>query len=164
MALSSRTPGSQRLLVAVGVLSIGLGACTDAADTVATTSTGELPSVQGPFVESDPDDVLATVEWVGPTGETPALDRPLSESDPAAVLVETTDPDSIRIAVNGSGCPPTVYLTVVHGPPDVILGVTVSEGVPTDGAECADLLTAYAFDVSFSDPDQVDGVEITATN
>lgn len=119
------------------------------------------PSHLGPFVETDPDGVIVEAQWVDPTGQAPALPEPLPRGHVGAVLMETSEPNRLMIAVNGGGCPPETLLSVLAGPPALNLQINLSEGVAAPGYQCADVLTSYAFEIQLSEPATLDDVQLS---
>lgn len=146
---------SARLLV---ILLLIVAACSPGQPIPSENYVPPTPSSRGPFVDTDPEHVILDVYWVDPSGQTPALPMPIQGDEPAAVLMSTSEPALLRIAVNGNGCPPETRLTVFGDPLRLELGITLSEAIPEPGLQCADVLTTHAFEVRLSTPVDLDEV------
>lgn len=136
--------------VALAVLVGAVPACTPTEGVVSTSSPAPTPSREGPFVDFDPDGLVIDTRWVDPTGATPALAQPIAADSPGAVLVDESPGDTLRIAVNGSGCVPDVHLAIDGDQEVVEIEVSVFEAVPDPGIQCPSLLTTHAFDIQLS--------------
>jgi len=123
-------------------------------------SSDPRPSRLGPFVEDDSSGVILDARWVDPTGKTPALQTPIAEGEPEAVLMGTSEPDILRIAVNGNGCVPEATISVLDDPPALELSIVLGEAVPDPDLQCADLLTTHAFEVWLSEPVDIGEVSL----
>ena len=122
------------------------------------------PSALGPFVDSDPSGVIVDAHWVDPTGQTSALSRPIPFDEPGAVLMETSEPSILRIAVNGGGCVPETSLSVLRDPPALELLITLSEAIPEPGLQCTAVLGTHAFEVQLSEPVIINDVELSVAH
>lgn len=133
--------------------------CVAAACTTSTEGSTRL-SRDGPFVIHDPEGLIVESSWVDPTGRTPALPALLPPDGPGAVLIDPPSTNVLRIAVNGSGCVPEVWLAVDQGLPNLVLAITISTAIPEQGIQCPALATTHAFDIEFTDLTGVGGVNL----
>jgi hypothetical protein len=109
----------------------------------------------GPFLIGDPFDVVVGMSWLEAG---PPLSQPIPDDGPIAVLTEDSTPEILHVAVNGNGCRPEVHIQVLQPPPELELGVSVGEGIPLPGQECADLLTTHGFEVQLTEPVTLEAV------
>jgi hypothetical protein len=130
-----------------------------------TNSTEGSPrlSQDGPFVQHDPEGLIVEASWVDPTGRTPALPALLPRDGPGAVLIDPPSPNTLRIALNGSGCVPEVWLAVDQGLPNLVLAITISTAITEQGIQCPALATTHAFDIEFTDLTGVGSVNLVVT-
>jgi len=106
-------------------------------------------------VEYDPGQLIVATYWEDPTGQTPALPTPIPTGEVGAALLESSQAGLLRIAINGGDCVPDVHLSVLQGPPDVELEITIRKPILEPGRMCGLVLTTHAFDVELSGPEEV---------
>jgi len=157
-----------RWVLVLLVSAVVLAACDVSVSAVdprvsSTAGSTERPSNLGPFVESDPAGIIVEARWVDPRGLTPALPQPIPNDELGAVLLETSEPDLLRIAVNGSGCVPETAVSAVNARSALELRITLSEPTPEPGLQCSDLLTTHAFELVLTEPVALDKVVLFVT-
>lgn len=152
-----------RWLVATGMVAMLTGACGgsegEPADGSSLSTAGVVDDAvdYGPFIGNDPNGVIAGVAWLEPSY--PALSEPL-DPPPSAVLMDGSLPGVLQVAVNGAYCKSEVTVSVVSGPPDLGLEVTVGDYIVEPGVECPETLTTHGFEVRLAEPVSLDRVII----
>lgn len=146
----------RRLLLVVTVIGITAAFCTTAEGT--TTTSRKV--TEGVITIEDSTGTLVAAEWLDPP--TPALDH-ISTDSPPAVVMDSSEPASIHIAVLGNTCLPQINLGVDSSHP-LTISVLIREGVPPNNAHCGDLLISYGFAVEITPPVSPDEVTLTVTS
>lgn len=121
----------------------------------------ERPSSEGPFIGTDPDDLVESVSWVDPLGEIGPIRIGDPGEWPGAVLLDTSGPRSLMVAVAGTTCVPGVVVSL-RGPAErVAVTLELSEPVPDPGTECGDMLRTHAFELKLVEPINLDEVTLS---
>lgn len=137
-------------LVAVPIL-VAAGACEGTG--------GDQPSGERPLIGSDPDGLILSVSWKDQLGQ----DSPIRLGDrvewPGAVLLETSEPGVLMVAVTGNTCTPAVVVSA-RGPADQLeLIVDLSE--PNPALVCGDIAQIHVFQVELVEPTNVGEVVVS---
>jgi len=150
---------------AIGLVVALLAACGESAEGPAdASSSSTTPSSiaaetldYGPFLGDGVDGVITGMAWLEPSY--PALPKPL-DGPPDAVLMESSQPEVLHIAVNGALCKSEVFVSVVHAPPDLHLRVTVGDYILEPGIQCPEALTTHGFEVHLAEYVSLERVKI----
>jgi hypothetical protein len=117
------------------------------------------PNADGrfPIIGSDPDGLVATMSWrdaADPEIPPETFDEPL--------VLDTSAPKVVEIAVKGGGCPPSAQVAV-SGPAETIaISMNLGGAIEPPGIECTPTLTTHVMVIEFNDPIDVDGLDVTA--
>ncbi len=146
----------RRSLLFVTIIGTVVAACTATGGT--TTISAEVTS--GVITIEDSTGTLVAAEWLDPS--TPALNH-ISSDSPPAVVMDSSEPASIHIAVLGNTCLPQINLDIDSRNP-LTISVRIREGVPPNNAQCGNLLTSHEFAVEITPPVNPDEVTLTVTS
>ncbi|MGF1617743.1 MAG: hypothetical protein ACFCU2_08040 [Acidimicrobiia bacterium] len=112
-----------------------------------------------PILGNDPDGLVETMEW----GESPATDLSPSGEEALAEVMDSSTPDVVRIAVEGSECPPSARILVTGSPGEVTIEMVLGGSLPPAGIECRDMITTHALVIYFKGPIELDNLDVSAT-
>lgn len=112
-----------------------------------------------PIIGNDPDGLVETMEW----GESPALDLTLSGEQSLAEVMDSSTPEVVRIAVEGSECPPSATVLVSRSASEVTIEMVLGGSLPPAGVECGDILTTHLLVISFREPVDLESLEVSAS-
>ena len=152
----------RRLVLLILTLLLIATACTAGTELETTTTTVVSATSGVTTVSTDPDGMISSVDWLDPP--TPVLERPIPDGKPPATLMASTQPSSLRVAVNGGGCLPEIGLTAGGTPVSFELGVVISEGIPEGDSQCSDVLTTYGLEVKLSEAVNIASATLTVTS
>lgn len=152
-----------RWLAVCGLVVVLLVGCSEAMEDPGGVSSSTVPPAveepldYGPFMGDGQAGVITGLAWLEPSH--PALPEPL-DGPPVAVLMDTSQPDVLHIAVNGALCKSEVFVSVVRALPDLGLRVTVGDYILEPGIQCPEALTTHGFEVHLAESVSLDRVEV----
>jgi hypothetical protein len=124
-----------------------------------TIGCAPAPNVDGrfPIIGSDPDGLVATMAW----HEASEPEVP-PETFEEPLVLETSAPKTVEIAVKGGGCPPTAQVAVAGPAESVTISMNLGGTIEPPGIDCAPTLTTHVMLIEFNTPIDLDGLEVTA--
>lgn len=116
------------------------------------------PSSNGlfPIIGSDPDRLVETMDWA--ESETSPI-APDSFEEP--LLLDTSTPSLVQVALKGGGCPPTAQVAVSGSPEDVTVTMNLGGAIQPAGVDCPEVLTTHILAIEFREPILLEGLTVT---
>ncbi len=112
---------------------------------------------QFPIIGSDPDRLVETMEWVVSN----QLPMPPDSFEEPLVLA-SSGPTTVQIALKGGGCPPTVQAAVSGNPEEVTVVLNLGGAIQPPGVNCAEVLSTHILGIEFRQPIDLEGLSVTS--